>query len=76
MGKINIVLNRIYSDYFMPSRMLEYEKIIEELCDKGYEHLTFRDYKNKLDKNKLENKKYFINRHDIDTDVSTAKKVF
>lgn len=76
MGKINTILNRIYGDYLMPSRISEYEFLIKELSDKGYEHITFREYKNRFANNELGNKKYFINRHDIDTDISTAKKFF
>ncbi|MEA2018818.1 MAG: hypothetical protein U9N59_10260 [Campylobacterota bacterium] len=76
MGKLTTIKNRIYSDYFMPSRLDEYEKIIKELCDAKYEHITFRNYKRLLDENKLNGKKYFINRHDIDTDVKTSKEYF
>jgi hypothetical protein len=76
MGRLAVIKNRIYSDYFMPSRLKEYEKVIKILCEIGYEHITFRDYNKKLKTNSLENKKYFINRHDIDTDVKTAKKFF
>jgi len=76
MGKIATIKNRIYSDYLMPSRLDEYELIIKTLKEQGYEHITFRDYKNRLDNNTLGNNRYFINRHDIDTDVSTAKEFF
>jgi len=76
MKKLTIIKNRIYSDYFIPSRLDEYERAIKELCNNGYEHITFKDYKYKLDNNILNNKKYFINRHDIDTDVLTAKEFF
>ena len=76
MGRIAVIKNRIYSDYFMPSRLDEYENIIKNLSEAGYEHITFRDYNQKLKNNSLDNKKYFINRHDIDTDVATAKKFF
>ena len=76
MGKLTTIKNRIYSDYFMPSRLDEYERIIKEFCKNGYEHITFKEYKNRLDNNMLNNKKYFINRHDIDTDVLTAKEFF
>jgi hypothetical protein len=75
MGKITTVKNRIYSDYLMPSRLDEYEKILKKLNENGYKHITFRDYKKLLDSNKLQGK-HFINRHDIDTDVSTAKEFF
>jgi len=75
MGKLKTIKNRIYSDYFIPSRLGEYEEIIKQLNKDGYQHITFREYKQLLDSNSL-NGKYFINRHDIDTDVATAKKFF
>jgi hypothetical protein len=75
MGKLATIKNRIYSDYLMPSRFDEYEEIIKKLKENGYKHITFKDYKILFDDNKLDGK-YFINRHDIDTDVSTAKKFF
>jgi hypothetical protein len=42
MGRLAFIRNRIYSDYFMGSRMEEYEKIILELCKCGYEHTKVR----------------------------------
>lgn len=72
MGKLRIIKNRIYSDYLMPSRLGEYEELIVKLIKNGYKHVTFRDYKYMLKNNLLQNKKYFINRHDIDTDTDTA----
>ena len=75
MGKLTVIKNRIYSDYFMPSRLNEYEKIIKTLNENGYKHITFKDYKKLLDAQHLDGK-YFINRHDIDTDVATAKEFF
>jgi hypothetical protein len=76
MGKLTTIKNRVYSDYFMSSRLNEYEKVIKTLSDNGYEHITFREYKKVLDKGLIKDKKYFINRHDIDTDVNTAKEFF
>jgi len=67
--------NRIYSDYFMPSRFNEYERIIKRLKDSGYIFVTFKEYKKLLDKDKLYGK-IFINRHDIDSDIATAKEFF
>lgn len=76
MERLKTIKNRIYSDYFMPSRLGEYEEIIKKLVENGYEHLTLKKYCYKFKNNLLENKKYFINRHDIDTDVATAKEFF
>ena len=76
MGKVTVIKNRIYSDFIIPPRLDEYENAIKELVENGYIHLTFREYRKLLDSGTLVNKKYFVNRHDIDTDVSTAKEFF
>ena len=75
MGKLTVIKNRIYSDYLMPSRLEEYENIIKKLNEESYIHITFREYRKLLNNKKLEGK-YFINRHDIDTDIATAKEFF
>ena len=75
MGRLTTLKNRIYSDYLMPSRLDEYESILKKLNENGYKHITFKEYKKLLETNRLEGK-YFINRHDIDTDVATAKEFF
>ena len=72
---LKVIFNRIYSDYLMPSRLKEYEKIISFLKKNDYEFLTLKEYKNLLDNKNLKGK-YFINRHDIDTDILTAKAFF
>lgn len=76
MGKLTTIKNRLYSDYFMKSRLDEYDRIINQLCINNYEHITFRDYKKIFNKGLNKDKKYFINRHDIDTDIATAKEFF
>jgi len=77
MGRLTVIKNRIYSDYFMPSRLQEYEEIIRTSKEKGYIHLTLREYYKLLKNNLIDkNEKYFVNRHDIDTDISTAKEFF
>jgi hypothetical protein len=70
------IYNRIYHDYLMISRLSEYEKIIKHLTEEGYQHITMKEFCYKLKNSALDNKKYFINRHDIDTDISTAKEFF
>lgn len=66
----------MYNDYLMPSRLKEYERIIETALAHGYEHITLADYYDKLIDNALDKKRYFIHRHDIDTDIRTTKKMF
>ena len=75
MGKLTTIKNRIYNDYLMPSRLNEYETVLRTLNQEGYKHITFREYKKLLDTDNLDGR-YFINRHDIDTDIATAKEFF
>ena len=61
----------------MPSRLEEYEKIIQTAKASGYEHLTIPEFYHKIKKSELApDKKYFIHRHDIDTDTNTARFFF
>jgi hypothetical protein len=76
MKNIRILVNRFYSDFLMPSRFGEYEQIIEKALESSYEHITITEFYSKLKTGNLGNKKYFLHRHDIDTDVETAKQFF
>jgi hypothetical protein len=69
------ILNRIYSDYFLPSRLGEYEKLLAIAVKENYQHLTIPEFYALAKSNSLHGK-YFIHRHDIDTDVSTARELF
>jgi len=73
---IKTIYNRIYADYLMPSRLKEYENIIVKSLEKNYIHITLSDYYIKLKNGQLEDKRYFIHRHDIDTDLRTTRKMF
>lgn len=72
---IEKIFNRIYSDYLMPSRFEEYEKILLASKRNGYVHLSVRDFCEQLEHDDIP-KKVFVHRHDIDTDVKTARKIF
>ena len=71
------IFNRIYEDYLMPSRLSEYERIITASLAKRYQHLTLYEFYLLARDNKVSPVgKYFIHRHDIDTDVRTARAMF
>ncbi|MDL0088298.1 hypothetical protein [Campylobacter gastrosuis] len=77
MGKIKKVINRIYADFIMPSRLNEYEVLIKKSLDQNYIHLSVIEYYEALLDNLLDqNAKYFVHRHDIDTDIKTARYFF
>src|ERR1051326_6707204 len=76
MGTGMKILNRLYSDYFMPSRLAEYERIIVTAKEQNYVHLTIPEFYDKRESGIDAEKKYFIHRHDIDTDPLTARRMF
>jgi hypothetical protein len=67
----------LFSDYLMPSRLKEYQNLLETSLRLGYEYLSVVDFFNKLESGKIsKGGRYFIHRYGIDTDVRTAKKMF
>jgi hypothetical protein len=74
---LRTMINRIYEDYLMPSRLPEYERLIKASLDRGYRHMTILEFFYAVRENKLhDNEKIFLHRHDIDTDRSTARAMF
>lgn len=72
---MNILFGRIYSDYVMPSRLAEHETLLLRARDAGYTQTSVRQFHRSLqDGNRDE--KVLVHRHDIDTDVRTARKLF
>ena len=69
--RISKIKNRIYNDYFMKNRYSEYELLIKNLLENRYQFITISEYKKLLSKGK-----YIIIRHDIDSDVDIAKRMF
>lgn len=69
------IWNRIYGDYLMPDRLKEYENLLRMSIDSGYQHITLPTFYS-LARSRPFSGKYFIHRHDIDTDPKTARKIF
>lgn len=67
------VLHRIYSDYLMPSRLADYDALVRHAQDAGYHQLSVRDFVGSPDDTGL---RTLVHRHDIDSDVRTAAKMF
>lgn len=77
MEKLYSLKTRIYSDYFLPNRLGEYELMLQSVLEAGYLILSVVDYYDYKRNNQLPtNEKIIICRHDIDTDPSTAKDFF
>lgn len=70
------VLNRIYSDYLVSSQLDKYEELVELAFETGYLQTSIRSFINSLPLNDAGLQKVLVHRHDIDTDLRTAKKIF
>lgn len=70
------VLNRIYSDYLMPSRLAEYDALLGEATAAAYTQLSVRSYFRALGKPGVADGRVLVHRHDIDSDLRTARKLF
>jgi hypothetical protein len=73
---MNTIFNRLYSDYVMPSRLDEYERFVLEAMDAGYLQTSVRSFYKFLIRCKDMDERIIVHRHDIDTDLRTAKKIF
>lgn len=74
---IKRLINRFYSDYCMPSRLDELEEIYLLAKSKGYEFHSIISFWDLLKSGEFcKDGKYFISRHDIDTDLETAYLFF
>lgn len=73
---ISSLLHRIQSDYFLSSRLGEYELLLRTALDQGYDHLTLSNFYHRVLSGTTSEKKIFIHRHDVDTDPATARRFF
>jgi hypothetical protein len=62
------------NDYFMRSRLAEYDSLIRQSKKKGFAHLTISEWHRAVISDRLP-EKVVIHRHDIDTDTRTARKM-
>lgn len=69
--RIKTILYRIYNDYFMKNRYGVYDDLINKLLENGYQFIRISEYKKLYDSGK-----HVIIRHDIDSDVKIARKMF
>ena len=63
--------NRVYADYLMPSRLAEYETLLITAKEAGYSHMSVRSFSRGTTE-----KRVLVHRHDIDSDLRTAHKMF
>ncbi|MFC6518667.1 hypothetical protein ACFQAT_01755 [Undibacterium arcticum] len=70
------LLNRIYYDYLVPSQFDRYEELVRLASNAGYLQTSLRSFFSSIPLNGAGPQKVIVHRHDIDTDVCTAKKIF
>jgi hypothetical protein len=70
------LLNRLYSDYLMPSRLPEYEALLVRASQCGYRQLSVRDFHHAVRQEAAAPARVLVHRHDIDSDLRTARKMF
>ncbi|MBZ2207627.1 hypothetical protein I4X03_010180 [Massilia sp. R798] len=74
---MTILVSRLYSDYLMPSRLPAYEQFIIAARELGYTQTSLRDFHASISRGSVhEEQKVVVHRHDIDTDLRTARKLF
>ena len=71
------VWHRIYSDFFMPSRLDKYRLILERALERDYRVCSIERFWENVKANNVEpGVKRLILRHDIDSDVSCARAMW
>lgn len=71
------IFQRIYSEFFLNSRLEEYKSLIIKALENEYKVISIEQfYEIFMINEDKQNSKYIVLRHDIDTDVSTAKLMF
>ena len=70
------LINRLYADYFMPSRLREYEALLMEAAGAGYRQMSIRSFYRATRQAGNGVGKVLVHRHDIDSDLRTARKLF
>lgn len=71
------IMNRIYSDYLMPSRLGQYGELLCAANEAGYAQLSVRQFAHgDGDASAGARARTLVHRHDIDSDLRTAAKMF
>jgi hypothetical protein len=76
INKMKTLLDRLYSDYTMPSRLDVYEDFILAAKNAGYAQTSVRAFYKLLRDGRPIPDKVVLRRHDIDTDLRTTRKLF
>ncbi len=72
---MNTLAQRLYAHYLMPSRLAQYARLVGHAKDLGYAQSSVRDFAGMPPHNDAV-ARVLVHRHDIDTDLRTARKMF
>lgn len=73
---VQTVLDRVYSDYLMPSRLPHYEALLQQARQEGYRQTSVRAWLTALRGGRAGDGRVLVHRHDVDTDLPTARRMF
>ncbi|WP_317201072.1 hypothetical protein [Janthinobacterium sp.] len=73
---MSVFSNRVYSDYLMPSRLPQYEALLAQAAAAGYLQTSVRAFFAAARGGAVQPSPVLVHRHDIDTDVGTARAMF
>jgi hypothetical protein len=73
---MNSILTRLYGDYLMPSQLPAYEDLMRAAYKANYLQISVRTYHDMLNTGRKLPERMIVNRHDIDTDLRTTRKLF
>jgi len=69
--------SRVYAEFLMPSRLSIHRDLLHEVLAQGYEICSVASFWDKIKSGQLEpDRKYFVLRHDVDTDVTAARSMW
>jgi len=71
------IFHRIFNDFLMPSRLDELENVLLAAISEGYKVISIGDFLALARESALDLRaRYLILRHDIDTDIATAREMW
>jgi len=75
--QLRAITERIYADFFMPSRLFSYRQLLEGLLDAGYVFITVRDFASLVSSQaNLDHRRLVVLRQDVDTDPATSRAMW
>ncbi|HET6174594.1 MAG TPA: hypothetical protein VFD90_18455 [Gaiellales bacterium] len=72
VGATRGIAGRLYGDYFLPSRLREYELLLSLALSAGYETLPLGEFAAR----EATSDRILLLRHDIDSDLATARRMW